>query len=95
MGNLSGTVGEATLDSATVPNHSHRMYYSDIGSEGRTYTNLNDSAQGWGYSPGFDGLPTNSVGSSSGHTHSLTNVTSNSASSLPPYYALSYIMRIM
>ena len=28
------------------------------------------------------------------HTHSLTGVKSGSASSLPPYYALAYIMRV-
>ena len=37
---------------------------------------------------------TKSAGSSASHTHSLTGVKSGSASSLPPYYALAYIMRV-
>ena len=34
------------------------------------------------------------TGGSQAHTHSLSEAKSGSASNLPPYYALSYIMRI-
>ena len=34
------------------------------------------------------------TGSSASHTHSLSGVKSGSASSLPPYYTLAYIMRV-
>ena len=34
------------------------------------------------------------AGGSQPHTHSLTGVKSSSASSLPPYYALAFIMRV-
>lgn len=33
------------------------------------------------------------TGGSKSHTHSLAGIKSGSASSLPPYYALTYIMR--
>lgn len=47
------------------------------------------------------GNPTNmesnrvaTTGGSQSHTHSLAGIKSGSANSLPPYYALAYIMRI-
>lgn len=36
---------------------------------------------------------TDATGGSQAHTHSLSGAESGSASNLPPYYALSYIMR--
>lgn len=50
---------------------------------------------GWGgWATGGDSIDTGIAGGSQSHTHSLSGVKSGSASSLPPYYALAYIMRI-
>ena len=43
-------------------------------------------------SPGLGN--TGKTSASASHTHSLTGAKSGSASSLPPYYALAYIMRV-
>lgn len=83
---LSGTVGETTLTVEQLATHSHA-------------TSLGASKQiNWGNNgaipylePGS--LSTGSIGGSQPHTHTLDGA-SGEASSLPPYYALSFIMRI-
>ena len=58
-----------------------------------------NSASG-GYGGGSTGrwdatVNTSSVGGSESHTHDLSSVSSGHTSSLPLYYTLNYIMRIM
>lgn len=78
---LSGTVGDTTLTEAQMPSHSHRMG-TNVGTAG---TNA--------YAATFGNLAsTQSTGGSQPHTHDLDGV-SEGASSLPPYYVLSFIMR--
>ena len=91
---VSGTVGGTTTTVAQTAAHGHKMRYTDISYQTRDFRgDINDSAQGWDLD-GFDGLNTSTVGGSTAHTHSLSGIKSGSASSLPPYYALAYIMRI-
>lgn len=78
---LSGTVGDTTLTEAQMPSHSHRMG-TNVGTAG---TNAYAATSG-------NLASTQSTGGSQPHTHDLTGA-SEGASSLPPYYALSFIMR--
>ena len=78
---LSGTVGDTTLTVAQMPGHSHRMATS-VGTAG---TNAYAATSG-------NLASTQSTGGSQPHTHDLTGA-SEGTSSLPPYYALSFIMR--
>lgn len=80
---LSGTVGETTLTKEQMPSHTHSYTrYSSKGGEGRSYEQwYADSTQNTG-----------ATGGSQPHTHDLTGA-SGDASSLPPYYVLSFIMR--
>lgn len=80
---LSGTVGATTLTKEQMPSHTHSYTrYSSKGGEGRSYEQwYADSTQNTG-----------ATGGSQAHTHDLTGE-SGKASSLPPYYALSFIMR--
>lgn len=79
---ISGTVGETTLTVAQMPSHSHRMAtwggVAGTNAYVATYGNL-DSTQ--------------STGGSQSHTHALTGA-SGDASSLPPYYAGHYVIRV-
>ena len=78
---ISGTVGATTLTEAQMPRHSHRMG-SNAGTAGsNAYVATAGSI-----------TSTQSTGGSQPHTHDLTGA-SGEADSLPPYYALAYIMR--
>ena len=84
---LSGTVGDTTLTVEQLATHSHA---TSLGAS----KNIN-----WGNNAAIPYLEpgsrsTGSIGGSRAHTHSLSEAKSGSASNLPPYYALSYIMRI-
>ena len=81
---LSGTVGATTLTVEQMPSHRHSYTrYSSKGGEGRSYEQwYADSTQNTG-----------ATGGSQSHTHTLDGA-SGSVNSLPPYYALSYIMRV-
>lgn len=86
---VSGTVGATTLTVAQLASHQHpnrarNNYYGT----GARIGNGTDEGQVVGTE---DIL---AAGGSQSHTHSLTGVKSGSASSLPPYYALAYIMRV-
>ena len=84
---MSGTVGETTLTVEQIASHGHQTYY---------LANDGGGGNAWrvGESGNFTGkINTTSAGGSKVHTHSLTGIKSGSASSLPPYYALAYIMR--
>lgn len=80
---LSGTVGATTLSTSQMPSHTHSV---------PNQTGLNTSGyhlDGWSWG---DPLKTDSAGGSQPHTHTLDGA-SGEASSLPPYYVLSYVMR--
>ncbi len=84
---LSGTVGDTTLTVEQLATHSHA---TSLGAS----KNIN-----WGNNAAIPYLEpgsrsTGSIGGSRAHTRSLSEAKSGSASNLPPYYALSYIMRI-
>lgn len=91
---VSGTIGATTLTEAQLATHGHTLVKST------GYSNLPDNkSAATGDTPA--GRPTYnntsdilSSGSSASHAHSLSGVESGSASSLPPYYALAFIMRI-
>lgn len=80
---VSGTVGSTTLSVAQMPSHSHSFSKGTYGNLAEARGSANDGKQ-W----------TDATGGSQAHTHSLSEAKSDSASNLPPYYALSYIMRI-
>lgn len=83
---MTGNVGNTTLTIDQIPAHTHSV---GVGN--------NDGA--WPYANGCSDLNGwSNIGGTTGggkpHTHSLSNVTSTAASSLPPYYALAYIIKI-
>ena len=83
---ISGTVGATTLSVAQLASHKHP--YSRA-TTGRLYT-------GGGSGPLDQNVTDNTgqTGSSQSHTHSLSGATSKTASSLPPYYAGQYVIRV-
>lgn len=83
---ISGTVGATTLSVAQLASHAHP--YSRA-TTGRLYT-------GGGAGPLDQNVTDNTgqTGSSRSHTHSLSGVSSEGASSLPPYYAGHYVIRV-
>lgn len=82
---LSGNVGATTLTVAQTAAHMHNVPWAQTMPPGTGgYTG--------GGNPGT-GANTTSVGGSKSHTHSLSGA-SGQASTLPPYYALAYIMRV-
>ena len=81
---LSGTVGSTTLTEAQLASHTHTVHgNSDGGWSGSAPT----IGGGWQWRHNVD-----STGGSQPHTHTLDGA-SGEASSLPPYYVLSYVMR--
>ena len=79
---VSGTVGATTLSVAQMPSHTHTFSKGTYGDIAEARGSANSGKQ-----------TTDATGSSQAHTHSLSGAKSGSASNLPPYYALSYIMR--
>ena len=83
---LSGTVGATTLTVEQIASHKHTLGVpAATGGGAGGYFYMRDGA---GYYPS-----TQNTGGSQPHTHTLDGA-SGEASSLPPYYALSYIIRI-
>ena len=83
---LSGTVGQTTLSVEQLASHTHKY---TIGNGGAW------EASGASYRESTENriqISTTSTGGSQSHTHTLDGE-SGEASSLPPYYALAYIMR--
>ena len=80
---ISGTVGSTTLTVGQLASHAHDMVERPEGG-GRHHT----GEGGQPYTAGW----TNYTGGSQPHTHALSGA-SDDADSLPPYYALAYIMR--
>lgn len=87
---VSGTVGSTTLSVAQMPSHTHtwRRIGDDGNGSGMDASIISYNDPGW-----LNNNPLNTSGSSRSHTHTLDG-SSGEATSLPPYYALSYIMRI-
>ena len=80
---ISGTVGATTLSVEQMPSHTHTFDKGTYGNIAEAKGSANSGKQ-----------TTDATGGSQAHTHSLSGAKSGSASNLPPYYALSYIMRI-
>ena len=98
---VSATVGGTTTTVAQTAKHYHEQGTqvvddARVPSWGRRGSK-DTCRSGWqtsiGAAVGWSGSVSD-AGASASHTHSLTGVKSGSASSLPPYYALAYIMRI-
>ena len=83
---LSGTVGATTLTVNQLASHTHG-YRKVTSWNGWNGTNDGDDCK-----PPKDGQPTDATGSSQPHTHTLEGA-SGEAKILPPYYALSFVMR--
>lgn len=81
---VSGTVGATTLSVEQMPSHVHS------GVERSGGPDHHHSAEGAGYYTSYSN--TDAAGGSKSHTHTLSGA-SGAADSLPPYYALAYIMR--
>lgn len=86
---MSGTVGATTLTVEQMPSHIHRYGNLAIPNYGYAIDPTGRNTLGLGAEP----LDTSAAGGSQSHTHEL-NGTSAPAGNLPPYYALSFIMRI-
>ena len=91
---ISGTVGETTLSVAQLASHKHYVSRNKDLND----ANENEGPSGYwdtvgNYNASSHNYTTSSAGSSGTHTHPLSGAKSGSASSLPPYYALAYIMR--
>lgn len=83
---LSGTVGETTLTVEQLATHLHSLgAYSGLKNDrGGEVGDLNVGTASFN--------STDYAGGSRSHTHDMTGM-SGEASSMPPYYALAYIMR--
>lgn len=81
-------MGATTLTVEQMPSHTHG-YRKVTWWQGWNGRNDGDDCK-----PPSDGQSTDATGGSQSHTHTLSGVKSGSASTLPPYYALTYIMRI-
>lgn len=85
---MSGTVGATTLTTNEMPKHSH------------SFTVVNDDVSGqssaiiYGRRGGVSTRSVQETGGSSSHTHSLSNTSTTEEALLPPYYSLSYIIKI-
>lgn len=79
---LSGTTGQTTLTIDQIPSHTHKVgcYLSGTFGEG-IYKEGTTNAAG-------NTVPTKATGGGQSHSHSL------SGSTVPPYYALCYIMKL-
>ena len=85
---MSGTVGETTLTVEQMPSHTHLESVTDKNSNGLYQSD--SSGPRMGPREGTTGA----TGGSQSHTHSLSGVKSGAASSLPPYYAGHYVIRV-
>lgn len=77
---LSGTVGSTTLTEAQMPSHAHTFGIGTYGSSAEAKGNTSSKQR------------TDATGGSQAHTHTLGGA-SDEVSNIPPYYALSFIMR--
>ena len=77
---LSGTVGAKTLAVAQMPSHTHTFGIGTYGSSAEAKGNTSSKQR------------TDATGGSQAHTHTLEGA-SDEVPNIPPYYALSFIMR--
>ena len=96
---LSGRVGSTTLSVSQMPRHSHTYakfhYPGSTWSQGASqFLETTGDTSTAGGSGSHSHSDTFSVGSGGSHTHSLSSVSATSSNNLPPYYTLSYIIRI-
>ena len=84
---MSGTVGATTLTVEQLASHEH-AYMGSPNYQRRNGSTDADAA----YKPSSQ--ITGTTGGSQPHTHNLSGGSSETADSLPPYYALALIMRI-
>ena len=98
---LSGSVSAMTLTTSQMPSHIHKgktaatdqgAGYFTAGSDLEDVSGIATASTGGSSSHSHS--DTFSVGSGGSHTHSLSNVSTTNANNLPPYYTLSYIIRI-
>ena len=84
---ISGTVGETTLAEEQIASHKHALLVQ-TGAGAISSISGSNGAPAWvtGYSQ--------VSGESQPHTHSLSGASSEAASSLPPYYAGHYVIRV-
>ena len=87
---LTGTVGDTTLSVEQIAGHTHASYGSRYGQNASSPGSQFASDSGDRSNGGTQ--YTKATGGSLPHTHDLTGE-SGEALSLPPYYALSFIMR--
>lgn len=87
---LSGSVGATTLTVAQMPGHTHA--WNRVGDDG-TGSGLDPTIISPNEFSSVKVNPLNAAGGSQPHSHTLSGA-SGQASSLPPYYALAYIMRV-
>lgn len=83
---LTGTVGATTLTVEQLASHTHS--YRKV----TAWYGWNGANDGDDCKPPSDGQPTGATGGSQPHTHTLDGA-SGEAKILPPYYALSFVMR--
>ena len=86
---ISGTVGATTLTVEQLAGHTHTFGVSGSG------TGTSNSWVPASATSGAGSYPeTSQTGGSQSHTHSLSGANSGAASSLPPYYAGHYVIRV-
>ena len=86
---ISGTVGAHTLTVTQIPSHNHTF----TSSKGDKDFNDGGGNTWWGWN-NWRTTTVSSSGGSGSHTHDFSNTSTTKETLLPPYYALSYIMRI-
>lgn len=89
---VSGTVGETTLSVDQIAAHQHTQSTEGL----QVFSGTRRTQRGWAANgaQSQSNAATVSNGGSQPHAHSLSGISSEAANSLPPYYALSFIMRI-
>lgn len=90
---ITGTVGATTLSVEQMPAHKHLPANKDkfLCGGGNGEADINAAPQYGSYSFSLD---TTMSGGATSHTHSLSGAKSGAASSLPPYYAGHYVIRV-
>lgn len=86
---ISGTVGATTLSVEQLASHGHTYNFQQ---SKRDCAYSSDPTMGFWLNTKT--ANTGSAGGSQSHSHSLTGAKSSSASSLPPYYAGQYVIRV-
>ena len=82
------TISATTLTAAQMPSHNH-TYSVGVYTSGNAVIGIQAP---WEYTPSSAaGRASTNTGSGNSHTHTLTNT---AGASLPPYYALAYIMKL-